>query len=62
MTEAANPPAEDEARAWIVTPGSLHLATFYAGSPSANATFAAHAGETAMAHNRHTSNNVFFIT
>lgn len=43
--DTGDPPAEDEARAWIVTPGSLHLATLYAGDPSANATFAAHARE-----------------
>ena len=43
--DTGDPPAEDEAQAWIVTPGSLHLATLYAGDPSANATFAAHARE-----------------
>lgn len=43
--DTGDPPAEDEARAWIVTPASLHLATLYAGDPSANATFAAHARE-----------------
>lgn len=42
--DTGDPPTEDEARAWIVT-GSLHLATLYAGDPSANATFAAHARE-----------------
>ena len=43
--DTGDPPAEDEAQSWIVTPGSLHLATLYAGDPSANATFAAHARE-----------------